>query len=93
MNHLWNRSLATQLIAFTLAALIISQALTFLISWKEHSKALDAAAKSEFLSRARTLTRLVETVPPEYQKQALLASETRDSRFWVSDREAEDPAA
>lgn len=93
MNHVWNRSLATQLITFTLAALIISQALTFLISWKEHSKALDAAAKSEFLSRARTMTRLVETIPAEYQRQALLASETRDSRFWVTDREAKDPAA
>ncbi|MBB3314024.1 signal transduction histidine kinase [Rhizobium sp. BK196] len=93
MSHVWNRSLATQLIAFTLAALLVSQALTFLISWKEHSRALDAAAKSEFLSRARTMTRLVETVPAEYQRQALLASETSDSRFWVTDREAEDAGA
>jgi signal transduction histidine kinase len=90
MIGLWKKSLATQLICFTLAALIISQGLTFLISWKDHSKALDTAAKSEFFSRARTMTRLMGTVPPEFRQQALLASETRNSRFWLTDQEAAD---
>jgi signal transduction histidine kinase len=93
MIRLWKRSLATQLICFTLAALIISQGLTFLISWKDHSKALDTAAKSEFFSRARTMTRVMGTVPQEFRQQALLASETRNSRFWLTDQEAADAPA
>jgi signal transduction histidine kinase len=93
MIALWKRSLAAQLICFTLAALIASQALTFLISWKERSKALDDAAKSEFFSRARTLTRLMGTIPAEYRRPALLASETSDSRFWLTDQDTNDAPA
>jgi signal transduction histidine kinase len=90
MTRLLKRSLATQFIGFTLAALMISQALTFVISWHEHSKALDDAAKSEFFSRARTMTILMGTVPRQYREQALLASETRDSRFWLTEKQTED---
>jgi len=90
MTAVWKNSLAAQLIGFTLAALLVSQALTFVISWHEHSKALDDAAKSEFFSRARTMTVLMGTAPPEFRTQALLASETRDSRFWLTDRETQD---
>ncbi|MBY5377358.1 ATP-binding protein [Rhizobium leguminosarum] len=86
----WTRSLAAQFIGFTLAALLIAQAITFVISWNEHWKALDAAAKSEFFSRARTMTRLVNNAVPSSRQQALSASETGDSRFWMSDR---DPAS
>ncbi|WGF90385.1 ATP-binding protein [Marinivivus vitaminiproducens] len=88
----WKTSLAAQLVCFTLAALILSQGLTFIISWNERSKALDDAAKSEFFTRARTMTRLMGTVPAEYRKQALLASETSDSRFWLTDQETVDAA-
>jgi signal transduction histidine kinase len=92
MIRLWTRSLAAQFIGFTLAALLISQAMTFVISWNEHSKALDAAAKSEFFSRARTMTRLMNTAAPEFQHEALVASETGDSRFWLTD-DTQDAAA
>ncbi|MBB3290453.1 MULTISPECIES: ATP-binding protein [Rhizobium] len=84
----WTRSLAAQFIGFTLAALLIAQAITFVISWNEHSKALDAAAKSEFFSRTRTITRLVNDAVPSSRQQVLTASETGDSRFWMS---AQDP--
>jgi hypothetical protein len=82
----WTRTLAAQFIGFTLAALLIAQAITFVISWNEHSKALDAAAKSEFFSRTRTITRLVNDAVPSSRQQVLTASETGDSRFWISDR-------
>ncbi|WP_064681366.1 ATP-binding protein [Rhizobium bangladeshense] len=87
------RSLAAQFIGFTLAALLIAQAITFVISWKEHSKALDAAAKSEFFSRARTMTLLVNAAAPQFRQQVLTASETGDSRFWISDGEAAEAPA
>ncbi|MCO4318990.1 ATP-binding protein [Phyllobacterium sp. 21LDTY02-6] len=90
MIRIWTRSLAAQFIGFTLAALLIAQAITFVISWKEHSKALDAAAKSEFFSRARTMTLLVNEAVPQFRQQVLSASETGDSRFWISDSDAAD---
>jgi len=93
MIGLWTRSLAAQFIGFTLAALLIAQALTFVISWNEHSKALDAAAKSEFFTRARTMTRLVNTAAPTVRQQVLTASETGDSRFWISDGNAAEASA
>lgn len=83
----WFRSIAAQFIGLTLLALIISQALTFGISWDERSKALNAAMKSEFFSRASSITQLMETIPENMREQALLASETRYSRFWLTDGE------
>lgn len=85
-------SLAAQLICFTLAALIIAQGLTFLISWNERTKALDDAAKSEFFSRARTMTRMMETIPPQFRASTLLASETANSRFWITPTVEQDAA-
>ncbi|MBP1851530.1 ATP-binding protein [Rhizobium halophytocola] len=84
MTHWWKRSLTGQLIGFTLMALVVAQALTFLISWDERSKALLAAAKSEFISRTVSVTRLIQVLPPEFRQQALLASETNYTRFWIS---------
>lgn len=92
MNASWNRGLAAQLICFILAGLIASQALTFVISWKERSKALDDAAKSEFFSRTRTMTQLMGSVASEVRGPALLASETRNSRFWLTGLEPLDAA-
>ncbi|MFB4375005.1 ATP-binding protein [Agrobacterium sp. CR_3] len=86
----WTKTLAAQFIGFTLAALLIAQAITFVISWNEHWKAVDAAAKSEFLSRTRTITRLINNAVPSSRQQVLTASETGDSRFWISDG---DPAS
>jgi hypothetical protein len=89
----WTRSLAAQFIGSTLAALLIAQAITFVISWNEQWKAVDAAAKSEFFSRTRTITRLVNDAVPSSRQQVLTASETGDSRFWISDRDPESAAA
>ncbi|MFK0331919.1 sensor histidine kinase [Rhizobium sp. NPDC090275] len=93
MTHWWKRSLAAQLIGFTLMALIVAQALTILISWDERSKALHAAMKSEFFSRSASITRLLETMPQALRGQALLASETVYSRFWLSAQDPTDVAA
>ncbi|MBX5105191.1 HAMP domain-containing protein [Rhizobium lentis] len=88
MIQTWTRSLAAQVIGLILTALLVAQAMTFVISWNEHSKALDSAAKSEFFSRARTLTRLVNEAAPPFRQQVLTASETGDSRFWITEWEA-----
>ena len=93
MIYWWRRSLAAQLIGFTLFALVVSQALTFLISWDERTKALHAAMKGEFFSRCASMTRLMESMPEPLRGQALLASETSYSRFWLSKEEPIDANA
>ena len=93
MIYWWRRSLAAQFIGFTLLALVVSQALTFVISWDERTKALHAAMKSEFFSRCASVTRLMESVPEPLREQALLASETSYSRFWLSTEEPTDANA
>ncbi|WP_117193443.1 HAMP domain-containing sensor histidine kinase [Rhizobium terrae] len=80
----WKRSLARQLIGFILLALVVSQVLSFLISWDEQDKALKAASKSEFFTRTGSITRLMEVIPAELREEVLQASETSTSRFWVT---------
>ncbi|PKA41512.1 sensor histidine kinase [Rhizobium sullae] len=91
MIYWWRRSLAAQFIGFTLLALVVSQAITFLISWDERAKALQAAMKSEFFSRSASITRLMETIAPELRERVLLASETSYSRFWLSNEDISNP--
>ncbi len=93
MIHWWRSSLATQFIGFMLLALVISQIITFLVSWDERSQALHAAVKSEFFSRSATLTRLIETLQPDLRQSVLSSSETSYSRFWLSDRDETDALA
>ncbi|KQW55647.1 histidine kinase [Ensifer sp. Root142] len=93
MIYWWRRSLAAQFIGFVLVTLIVSQALSFFISRNERERALYAASKSEFYTRATSLTRLMGSVPASLQQEALEASETAHSRFWISDSEPVDPDA
>lgn len=93
MIYWWRRSLAAQFIGFTLLALVVAQALTFLISWDERTKALHAAMKVEFFSRCASVTRLMGSMPEPLRGQALLASETSYSRFWLSTEEPTDAKA
>lgn len=91
MTRLWRRRLATQIIGLTLVALIVSQALTFLISLDEYTKKFDAGAKAEFISRASSVTRLMESLSPELREQALSASEGSYLRYWLNDSDVIDP--
>jgi len=84
MKNWWRRSLAAQFIGFMMMALVASQVLSFLITRSEQENVLFAAAKSEFLSRTASITRLIESVPPNLRQEALSASETSYSRFWIT---------
>lgn len=55
MIYWWRRSLAAQFIGFTLLALVVSQCLTFSISWDERTKALHAAMKANSSAAAPPL--------------------------------------
>lgn len=93
MIYWWRRSLAAQFIGFVLVTLVVSQALFFFISRNEREQALYAASKSEFYTRATSITRLMGSLPANLRHEALEASETTYSRFWISDSEPADADA
>lgn len=76
-----------------LVTLIVSQALFFFISRNEREQALYAASKSEFYTRATSITRLLGSLPISLRGEALEASETTYSRFWISESEPLDADA
>jgi signal transduction histidine kinase len=84
MSRAWRAGLMGQFITFVLIALLLAQGLSYLISWNEHAKVLNDVAKSEFFSRARSMTGLMDSLPAEHREQVLLASETGNSRFWLT---------
>lgn len=84
-------SLAAQFIKLTLGALIVSQALTFLITLNHYGRKFDADVKAEFISRAASVTHLMRALPPEARAQALRASEGSYLRYWLSERDPADP--
>ncbi|MGV6873764.1 ATP-binding protein [Pseudochelatococcus sp. B33] len=85
MIRLWGRSLAAQFICVILLALAVSQSIGVLVSWEERGQALRAAAKSEFLSRAASIAKLIDITPPELAVDILRASDTANTRFWLSE--------
>ena len=58
--RIWERSIATQFICLMLLALLLLQAIGFLISWDERGHALREAYKGEFLSRAEAVAETVK---------------------------------
>ena len=91
MSRIWRRSLATQFTGLTLAALFLSQALTFLISLDEYTKKFDAGVKADFINRAAAVTRLVTSLPGSERELALRASESSYLRYWLTDSDPGDP--
>jgi hypothetical protein len=94
MMRIWDRSIATQFICLMLLALLLSQAISFLISMDERGNALREAYKGEFLSRAEAVARLIETTPPSLEGDITRANDTLNTRYWVTPSDpAADPAA
>ena len=85
MKRLWQGSFAARFILLTLVSLLLSQAAVFLISWDEHGQTMRKVAKGEMLSRSASLARVLEATPPALQEHILTASNTGNTRYWVSD--------
>jgi len=82
--RIWDRSIATQFICLMLFALLLSQAISFLISRDERGNAVREAYKGEFLSRAEAVARLLETTSPAIEDQITQANNTLNTRYWVT---------
>jgi signal transduction histidine kinase len=86
----WTRSLVGQLIGFMLLALVLSQAISFLVYWDERGHALREAAKEEFLVRSASVAQLLETTPDIYHPEILRAVATNYTRFWLTTQSPDD---
>ena len=86
--RLWPRTLAGQLVAGILAALIVAQLVTFAIFIDERRMATRAAARTQVLQRSAAVFRLLENTPPALSSR--IAGESSDEwiRFTVSDAAA-----
>lgn len=92
--RIWQRSIATQFICLMLLALLLSQAISALVSWDERGNALKEAYRIEFLSRAEAVARLLETTPPSSENDITRANNTLNTRYWVTaEKPPDDPAA
>lgn len=90
MTGWWRKSLGGQIVGLLLIALLIGQAVGFLLSWQSRNEALRITAQSEFISRTATVAEVVTDMPAEARQQVLRASATTHTRFWTS---AGDPRA
>lgn len=84
MIALWNRSLAARFVVVMLLALALSQGISLLLFASERGEALLKAAKAEFLSRAASVAKVLESTPSAVHPEILRASDTGYSRFWIS---------
>jgi signal transduction histidine kinase len=84
MMRLWRGSLSARFICCTLFSLLLAQIVAFAISWDEHGQALNKLAKGEMLGRTASLVRVLEATPPGLQPDILAASNTSQSRYWIT---------
>ncbi|WP_417773755.1 ATP-binding protein [Stappia sp.] len=86
--RLWPRSLAGQLIALLLIAVVGAQLITLWLFTDERRVALVDLARNVILSRTGSLVRWIDASPPDMHDDILGAVSSPFLRFWV----ASDPA-
>lgn len=87
MKRFWMRSLTGQLIGLMLLALVLSQAIFFLLYRSERESLLRNVQRDEFLARVASVTRLVATTDSGLHPEILRAASTTLSRYWLTTEE------
>ncbi|SON54080.1 Osmolarity sensor protein EnvZ [Hartmannibacter diazotrophicus] len=81
---LFPRSLAGQLIALLLGAVVLGQALTTVLLIDERRSAVAAANREQILLRTASLVHLLEETPPEMHERILAAASSGNLAFTLS---------
>lgn len=89
--RLWPKSLAGQLIVLLLLALVVAQAVSFLIFLDERSEAVRDAAREHVLVRTASIARLLNDTPSDLHERIVRTASTRRLHFWVDDESVLDP--
>lgn len=90
MKRFWMRSLTGQLISLMLLALLLSQIVFYFIYRSERVRSLRDVRRDEFLTRAASVARLVETTDPALYPEILRAASTSLTRYWLSNEPPSD---
>ena len=89
--RLWPRSLAGQMIALLLLALVAAQAVSLAILWDERRHAVRAAERAQVLSRTLSIVRLLGETPPELSPRIMETASGPRLRYWLAPESALDP--
>ena len=92
MNKLWTRSLAGQMVALLLLALVLSHVVGFVIYRDERTQLLRGALKEEFLARTAAVTRLLDATPADLHGEILRAGGSGITRYWLAPAPVESQA-
>lgn len=93
MLKLWRRSLAGQFIIVMLVALLISQAIGYILASGDRIRDLRASEETEFRRAANALASALASASPEIAKRVTTASSTAYTRFWITDTPEPQPGA
>ena len=89
MKRLWTGSLAGQMVALLLLALLLSHAIGFVIYRDERAQLLRGTLKEEFLARTAAVVRLLEATPETLRGEVLRAGGSSVTRYWLSSEPAD----
>ena len=89
--RLWPRSLAGQMIALLLIALVAAQAISLAILWDERRHAVRAAERAQVLSRTLSIVRLLGETPPELSARIMETASGPRLRYWLAPESTLDP--
>jgi signal transduction histidine kinase/cell division protein FtsL len=92
LKRLWPRSLAGQLVVFLLTAIIVAQAIAFIVVTDERRIAVERTTREQVLARTIDFARLVAESPIEIQNRMLRGASDRRLRFDISDTSVLDRA-
>lgn len=85
LRRLWPQSLAGQLVVFLLAAMIVAQAVAFLIVTDERRIAVERTTRDQILTRTVDFARFVAETPAALQGRMMRNASDRRLRFEISD--------
>lgn len=85
MTRLMPKTLAGQLIALLLIALVLSQAVSFLVFVKERRTAISLVSREHALARTAGIVRLLVDTPVELHQRIVETASSKTLRFWLAD--------
>ena len=84
-------SLGGQLIALLLVALVVAQALSFIVLTDDRQAAVRAASRAGLLESMASITRVLQASPAEDRAALAETASTGRIRYWVSEQSATPP--
>lgn len=85
LKRLWPQSLAGQLVVFLLTAIVLAQAIAFIVVTDERRVAVERTTRDQILARTVDFARLVAESPIDMQNRMMRNASDRRLRFDISD--------